>query len=90
MKIRRGLQVNERQWNCKVWKKHKGYLGDYRCTTNFKIQKLTPVWETKVPQDLCGPGKEDDPRCAAPAAGFEHPHIVMVDDFLYSLHLDLL
>lgn len=93
LKTKRKLEVAKNmQINCKVWKKQEGYLAYTDCE-KLKALKLTPIWESRypAPETYCGPGDcEKDSRCAVPVPGFGHPHVFMMDDYFYTLNIDLL
>lgn len=90
---RRNLQVSSNPTlNCSIWKKSKGYLAYFDCE-KLKAKKLSPTWEARFPplSELCLDGTYEglDPRCAMPVAGFKHPHVVMISDYVYALHIDI-
>lgn len=95
MKVYKNLSVPNIQQDCRVWKKTQGFLGEFKeCSRKIKMNKLDPVWQVTYP----GPDprcwstvkKGEDPRCHMTVPGFDHPHVVMVDDYQYALQLELL
>lgn len=95
MKLYKDLNVANLQHNCNIWKKTKGFVGEFGvCSKTLKLDKLTPVWQVKVPEDTprCWSTvkKDEDPRCHIPVPGFGHPHVVMINDYFYLLEIDLL
>lgn len=92
IQIKRKLFVNKNlDLNCKVWKKKDGYLA-YNGCEKIKVKKLTRAWEAIFPAPLARCGYTNplqNPLCAAPLIGFNHPHVYMVDDYFYRLNIDL-
>lgn len=95
MKVSRNLSVTNLENDCKSWKKNPGYLGLFNgCNKNLRLNKLAAVWQVIVPEPTprCWSTvkKDEDPKCHTPVPGFGHPHVVMMDDYLYTLSIDLL
>lgn len=92
VKITKVLEVPKNPHiNCLAWNKKKGYLAYIECE-KLKAMRVFPMWELKYPcpGTYCGGGDKDkDPRCAVPVAGFEHPHVVMVGQVNYELHINV-
>lgn len=95
MKLYKDLNVKNPQRNCSIWKKTEGFVGEFGvCSPRLKLDKLEPVWQVMVPEDTprCWSTvkKGEDPRCHNPVPGFGHPHVVMINDYIYFLEIDLL
>lgn len=96
MTIERNLNVSNLQNNCRIWKKTEGFVGEFeKCSKSLKVNKLEYIWQVQVPttgKTRCWKTvkQSEDPRCHVPVTGFGHPHVVMLNDYLYTLQIELL
>lgn len=81
------------KWNdecCPLSKYKKRHPGD-NCKPSLNILDTHCLWECRVPEPLecCGgTNRELDPRCMPIIGGYDHPHVIMFDDYSYYIKIE--
>lgn len=75
--------------------KNEGILGEFDgCSKKFKLDTLVPFWQVTVPEPTlpCWNTlkRREDTKCPVIVPGFNHPHVMMMNDHIYILEIDLL
>lgn len=87
--VKKNVVVNRHQDLAYFAEKKDGYVGKMTCGDPVKVFQSKLLYEGRYPKACTTGDSARDGRHFTTLPGWEHPHVIMIDDFFYTLCIEL-
>lgn len=89
MEVRQEVTVNKHQDLACAVRKKADYVGRFNCKKAMYVYKANMTIVGRFPKTCATGDSLRDHRCHPSLPGYGHPHVIMMDDYFYTLYAEL-
>lgn len=89
IRVKREINVNRQQELTTFAANKEKYVGKFYCKDTMKVFQSHYLYTGRYPYTCPTGDFNKDNRYYLSLPGYDHPHIIMMDDFFYTTHIDL-